>query len=126
MATNRSIIQGRLCSDPELRRTKTGTAVCSVTVAWSEKYKETERQLFLECVAWSGLAEFLAKHFRKGQELVVEGFLTTRKWEDNQGQKRSSTECILEKVHFCGPKQQQDPFAGEGVLVDDPDSDLPF
>lgn len=127
MAINRVVLQGRLCADPELRRTQTGTPVCSVTVAWSEKYKETERQLFMDCVAWSGLAEFLSKHFRKGQELAVEGFLTTRKWEDKQGQKRSSTECILDKVHFCGPKVQQgDPFAGEGVLVDVGDDDLPF
>lgn len=122
---NRVVLQGRLVSEPELRRTQTGTPVCSVTVAWSEKYKETERQLFMDCVAWSGLAEFLSKHFRKGQELAVEGFLTTRKWEDKQGQKRSSTECILDKVHFCGPKVQADPFAGEGVLVD-VDEDLPF
>lgn len=122
---NRTIIQGRLTDTPELRRTQTGTPVCSVTVAWSEKYKEVDRQLFMDCVAWNGLAEFLAKHFRKGQELVVEGFLTTRKWEDKQGQKRSTTECILDKVHFCGPKQQADPFAGDFVEVDTGD-DLPF
>ena len=126
MALNNFALQGRLTADPELRRTQEGVPVCSVTVAWSKKYRETERKLFIDCVAWNGLAEFLAKNFRKGQELTLKGSLATREWEDRQGQKRRSIECTLEEVHFCGPKQQQaDPFAGEGVLVD-ADEDLPF
>ena len=54
---NRTILQGRLCSDPELRRTNSGTAVCSFRVAWSEKVKDRETKLFLSCVAWQSTAE---------------------------------------------------------------------
>lgn len=129
MALNNFAMQGRLTADPELRRTTDGTPVCSVTVAWSRKYSRSERKLFIDCVAWNGLAEFLAKNFRKGQELTLKGQLETRYWEDKQGQKRSNIECTLEEVHFCGPKQEQ-PMPvredGEFHVVNDGDDDLPF
>ena len=63
---NNMVIQGRMVRDAELRRTNNGTAVASFTLAWSEKFKDTERKLFLPCVAWSTHAEFVCKHFPKG------------------------------------------------------------
>ena len=51
---NHMTLQGRLCADPELRNTQSGVSVCSFRVAWSEKYKETETKLFLNCTAWRG------------------------------------------------------------------------
>ena len=86
---NRMILQGRLCSDPELRRTNSGTAVCSFRVAWSEKVKDRETKLFLSCVAWKSTAEMICKHFAKGKEIVVEGKLSSREYEDNSGNKRT-------------------------------------
>ena len=102
---NRMILQGRLVADPEFRTTQSGAAVCSFRVAWSEKYKETETKLFLSCTAWRRTGEMIAKHFVKGQEIAVEGRLSARDWTDKEGNNRQSIEMTVDRVHFCGPKQ---------------------
>jgi len=79
---NHTVVQGRLVADPELRTTQSGTSVCSFRVAWSEKYKETETKLFLSCTAWRGTGEMIAKYFSKGKEILVEGKLSTKSWDD--------------------------------------------
>lgn len=101
---NHLSLQGRLVADPELRTTQSGVSVCSFRVAWSEKYKENETRLFLSCTAWRGIGELVSTHFCKGKEIVVEGKLTTRVWEDRDGNRRQSDELVVERVHFCGPK----------------------
>ena len=129
---NRMILQGRLCADPELRRTNSGTAVCSFRVAWSETIKDRETKLFLNCVAWQGTAELICKHFRKGKELAVEGKLSTREYDDRDGNRRSVTEMTVDRVHFCGKNEdaQGVPPRTDGtsqfVEMDEDDSDLPF
>ena len=102
---NKTVIQGRLTRTPELRYTNTGTPVTSFTVAWSEKYGDKERKLFLPCVAWKHTAEFAAKYFDKGSELVAEGRLTSRKWQDNNGNNRETVELVVDELHFCGAKR---------------------
>jgi single-strand DNA-binding protein len=101
---NQFVLQGRLTRDPELRTTQSGTSVCSFTVAWSEKYKETETQLFMDCSAWRGTGEMVSKYFTKGKEILVEGKLRTDKWKDKDGNDRTSIKMTVERVHFCGPK----------------------
>lgn len=129
---NRMILQGRLCADPEMRRTQNGTAVCSFRVAWSETIKDRETKLFLNCVAWQGSAEMICKYFRKGKELAVEGRLATREYQDKNGNDRSVTEMTVDRVHFCGKKEdaQGMPTRTDGksqfVEMDEDDSDLPF
>ena len=129
---NRMILQGRLCADPEMRRTKNGTAVCSFRVAWSETIKDRETKLFLNCVAWQGTAEMICKYFRKGKELAVEGRLSTREYDDRDGNRRSVTEMTVDRVHFCGKNEdaQGMPPRTDGksqfVEMDEDDSDLPF
>ena len=114
---NHMTLQGRLVREPELRNTASGASVCSFTVAWSEKYRENETKLFLPCTAWRSGGEMVAKYFHKGQEIVVEGKLSTREWTDRNGNKRSTNEMTVDRVHFCGPKQS------EGGNV--PESELP-
>ena len=133
MSDNRTISQGRLVRDPELRRTQSGTAVASFTVAWSEKHKETERKLFLPCVAWKNSAEFVANYFSKGSELVVEGSLTSRQWQDKTGNNRETVELAVDRLHFCGPKRDSQPTAytrGHSAAADysvmEDDGGLPF
>lgn len=134
MSVNKTIIQGRLVRDPELRRTQSGTAVASFTVAWSEKYKETERKLFLPCVAWKSSAEFVSNYFSKGSEIIVEGSLTSRQWQDKNGNNRETVELVADRLHFCGSKKDSQPYnAGPSAqaeadyaAMDDDDSDLPF
>lgn len=129
---NRTILQGRLCADPEMRRTNNGTAVCSFRVAWSETVKDRETKLFLNCVAWQGTAEMICKYFRKGKELAVEGRLSTREYDDRDGNRRSVTEMTVDRVHFCGKNEDGHgmPPRTDGqsqfVEMDADDSDLPF
>lgn len=127
---NHTSIQGRLVRDPELRYTQSQTPVCSFTVAWSEKIKDVETKLFLNCVAWRGTAELVSNYWRKGQEIVVEGKLATRQWQDKEGNNRSSTELTVQNVHFCGPKES---VKNSGTTTNDQafsgiadDDDLPF
>ena len=70
---NNTAVQGRLVRDPELKQTAGGIDVCKFTVAWSEKYKETEKNLFLDCTAFEGSTKMVANYFKKGKEIVVEG-----------------------------------------------------
>ena len=129
---NRTILQGRLCADPEMRRTNNGTAVCSFRVAWSETIKERETKLFLNCVAWQGTAEMICKSFRKGKELAVEGKLSTREYKDKNGNDRSVTEMTVDRVHFCGKNEDaqgmlpRTDIKSQLVELDEDDSDLPF
>ena len=99
---NKVTVQGRFTADPELQD-KGGFSLCEFTVAWSDKYKDREDKCFLRCKAWRGMAEFVSKYFKKGQECVVEGKLLTEQWEKD-GQKQSRTICNVDKVHLCGSK----------------------
>jgi len=127
---NTTIIQGRLTRDPELRATNTGKSVTSFTVAWSEKYGESEQKLFLPCVAWGTQAEFVSRYFAKGQEIIVDGRLTSRKWQDKDGNNRETTELIANRIHFCGSKQSNSEKVSADVEDDftpfDDGEDLPF
>lgn len=129
---NRTILQGRLCADPEMRRTQNGTAVCSFRVAWSETVKDRETKLFLNCVAWQGTAEMICKYFRKGKELAVEGRLSTREYDDRDGNRRSVTEMTVDRVHFCGKNEDahgtfpRTDVKSQFAELDEDDSDLPF
>lgn len=104
---NKTVIQGRMVRDVELRRTNGGTAVASFTLAWSEKYKDNERKLFLPCVAWGNNAEFASKWFPKGAEVVADGYLSSRQWQDKNGNNRETIELTVERMHFCGTKSDR-------------------
>lgn len=112
---NRTIVQGRLVADPELRATQSDISVCNFTLAWSEKYKEVEKKCFLRCVAWRSTAEFVSKWFSKGQEIVVSGKLISRDFTDLNGVKRNVIECEVEEVHFCGNKSKNE-TSQDGVV----------
>ena len=130
---NMMCLHGRLVRDPELRRTQSGKAVTSFTVAWSEKYGESETQLFLDCTVWNATAEMMERNFRKGDPILVEGRLQTRKWQDKDGNNRSTTEMLVSRVHFVGQKRDagQNPDAAptyptELEPLDGDDADIPF
>lgn len=130
---NKMILQGRLTADIELRRTQSDVANTEFTIAWSEKYKEVETRCFMRCKAWRQTAEFLDKYFRKGQEILIEGHMVTEEWEKD-GDKKSRTICLIDKVNFCGsksnngssipPKTDADGFAN--IPDDVEDDELPF
>lgn len=101
---NSVILQARLVADPELKYTQSNVANLECTVAWSEKYKETETKLFLRCKAWRHNAEFITRYFRKGQEILIEGHMVTEQWEVD-GEKKSRTICMIDRTNFCGSKR---------------------
>ena len=100
---NHITIMGRLTRDPELRRTGSGVAVASFTVAVDRdrapegQERETD---FIDCVAWRGAGEFVAKYFRKGSMIVVSGRLQIRNWTDKDGNKRRSAEVVADNCYF--------------------------
>ena len=109
---NCAVIMGRLTADPELRTTNNGISVCTISVAVDRNYQREgqERQTdFLTVVAWRQTAEFIAKHFRKGKMIAVQGEIQTRKYEDRNGNKRTAVEIVADNVSFCGSKEQGEP-----------------
>lgn len=132
---NKIILMGRLTRDPELRRTQSGTAVASFTLAVDRDYKpqDGERETdFIDVVTWRGTAEFVFKYFSKGRMAVVEGRLQVRDWTDKDGNKRRSTEVIADSVYFGDSKkvsESETPAETSGEfqeLPDDEKGELPF
>ena len=101
---NHITIMGRLTRDPELRRTGSGVAVASFSVAVDRDFgrnengeKETD---FIDCVAWRNTAEFVSKYATKGRMVVVSGRLQIRSWTDKDGNKRRTAEVVADNVYF--------------------------
>ena len=106
---NRAILMGRLVADPELRNTQSGVPVIQISIAVDRDYtpKGQEKQTdFINIVAWSNTAEFIAKHFEKGQLIALTGSIQTRSYTDSQGNKRSVTEVIADQAYFAGSKKE--------------------
>lgn len=112
--------QGRLAADPELRTTQSGISVTSFRMAVdrSKADESGNRQVdWLNFTAWRNTAEFICKYFSKGSQMVVESHCQTRKYQDKNGEDRIATEFIVDKAHFCGPKQsnRQEPVDDGGT-----------
>jgi single-strand DNA-binding protein len=139
---NSCVLTGRLTADPELRTTPSGISVCRFTIAVDRPYQkagEDRKADFLDVVAWRQNAEFVTKYFRKGSMIAVSGSLQTNKYEDKNGNKRTSYEIVADRTEFCGSKSDNSGSASsantgssfsntsandfEAVVDDD---DLPF
>jgi single-strand DNA-binding protein len=138
---NHIVIMGRLTRDPELRRTGSGIAVTSFTLAVDRDYtgkdggeKETD---FIDCVAWRNTGEFASKYFSKGRMACVSGRLQLRDWTDKDGNKRRNAEVIADNVYFADSKPATEngsagataapaPAAGNFAPIYDDDGELPF
>ena len=109
---NHIVIMGRLTRDPELRRTGSGIAVASFTLAVDRdfgKNENGERETdFIDCVAWRQTGEFVSKYFTKGSMAVVSGRLQIRSWTDKEGNKRRSAEVVADNVYFGESKRNSD------------------
>ena len=134
---NHITIMGRLTRDPELRRTGSGVAVASFTVAVDRDYsgrdggdKKTD---FIDCVAWRQAGEFISKYFSKGRMIVVDGRLEMRDWTDKEGNKHRSTEINVANAYFGDSKRDGDSGsnnytqpAQDFAMIEDDDAQLPF
>lgn len=140
---NHITIMGRLTRDPELRRTGGGIAVASFTLAvdrdFTDKQSGEKETDFIDCVAWRQTGEFVSKYFSKGRMAVVSGRLQVRKWQNNEGENRYSTEVVADNVYFGDSKQdngnQNNGYTGntkaqnapsQFAVIDDEDAKLPF
>ena len=113
---NKIILMGRLTRDPELRRTESGTAVCSFSIAVDRDFKSKNGEKetdFIDIVAWRSTAEFVSKYFTKGRMAVVEGRLQIRDWTDKEGGKRRSAEVIADNVYFGDSRPNQNSQNGQ-------------
>ena len=132
---NKIFLMGRLTRDPELRRTGSGVAVTSFTVAVDRDFSKDNEVDFIDCVAWRQAGEFVSKHFSKGSMIVVSGRLQIRNWTDKDGNKRRTAEVNADNVYFGEPKKadvgnkfeaakqtQTQDFA----VLDGDDDNLPF
>lgn len=148
---NHIVIMGRLVRDPELRRTASGTAVASFTLAVDRDFASTDggekATDFIDCVAWRQTGEFVSKYFAKGRMAVVSGRLQIRAWTDKDGSKRKSAEIVADNVYFAdskntaggdgnrntgasvasaAPKQYAAPAAGSFAQIEIDEEELPF
>ena len=125
---NKVFLIGNLTRDPELRYTPNGTAVANFSIAVNRKYKETDETSFFDIVYFGKPAEIIAEYMKKGRPILVEGRLQQRRWETDDGQKRSKVEVVGENFQFMGGRDQESdrPSAGGDDPPDFDDSDIPF
>ena len=148
---NHITIMGRFVRDPELRRTGSGIAVASFTLAVDRDFKSSnggDKEVdFIDCVAWRQAGEFVSKYFTRGRMAVVSGRLQIRSWTDKDGNKRRTAEVVADSVYFADSKsenaasgtQQSAPAsygtpaysapsypASDFAMLEDDDAQLPF
>ena len=109
-SVNKAIIVGNLGKDPEVRYTASGEAMCNITVATSENWKDKATGERKELTEWhrisffGKLAEICGQYLKKGSQVYVEGSIRTRKWTDKDGQERYTTEIRGDEMKMLGSK----------------------
>jgi single-strand DNA-binding protein len=157
-SVNKVILVGNLGADPEIRRTQDGRPVANLRVATSDSWRDKATGERREKTEWhrvvifnEGLCRIAEQYLKKGSKVYLEGQLQTRKWQDQQGQDRYSTEIVLQGFNSqltmldragsgadaiepsdfgapgpTGPRERKPAFAGSGGKRDDLDDEIPF
>jgi len=126
---NYIVLQGRLTKDPELRSTQSGTAVCTFTLAVDRDFQSVGNTVdFINCVAWKSTAEFISKWFTKGKQMIVNGRLESRQYDDKDGNKHTVWEVTVANAYFCERKSEPkaDTSTTTFTELSGDDGDLPF
>ena len=151
---NKVILVGNLGRDPEMKYTASGAAIANITVATSESWNDkqtnekVEKTEWHRVVAFQRLAEIMGEYLKKGSQVYIEGKLQTRKWQDQNGQDRYTTEVVANDMKMLGsrggdagarpqgggcggfrnnpPAQQEKAPAQTGTNNDFDDDDIPF
>ncbi len=138
MSVNKVILIGNLGKDPEVRYTQSGTAVTNFTMATSRSFKKDGEKVdeteWHRVVAFGRTAEVCGEYLNKGKQVYVEGRIQTREWEDKEGNRRWTTEIIIERMQMLGTRAEraveqpppitEDPF--DKTPDDVRDDDVPF
>lgn len=131
---NKVILTGYIASDIELKTTNQGTSVTSFRLAVKRPKTKNDTTDFLTIVAWRSTAEFISKYFHKGSGIEVYGIITTRKWQDKDGNNRYATEIVAEGVDFGKHSTEDGNHGGDGSYqasqqfseIEEDDGELPF
>ena len=134
MGLNKIFLQGNLVKDPEARTTVNGVNVTTFKIAVGRRFAKPEDEVradFFDCVAWRGLADFVANNFVKGKPILVVGTLQNRSFTTQDGQKRYITEVVVDECQFCGNKENSAENNKENNFTPNfeelgEDEDLPF
>lgn len=129
MSFNKIIIVGNLGRDPELRYTPQGNAVCSFSVATSEKRRDKGGDMqdittWFRVTLWGKQAETASKYLTKGKPVYIEGRLRTEEWTDRDGNNRQSLEVNATDMQFIGAGGRSEEYAGGGGGASSSDSDF--
>ncbi|MCK4508956.1 MAG: single-stranded DNA-binding protein [Desulfuromonadales bacterium] len=151
MSVNKAILVGNLGKDPELRYTPSGTAVCTFSLATTERFKnkqgeQQDKTEWHNIVVWAGLAEICGKYLTKGKQIYVEGRIQNRSYDDRDGNKRYISEIVVNEMQMLGRagdqgssgsggggggssrpvSQVNEPAGGPAEPPFNPDDDIPF
>ena len=118
---NRVVLKGRVAKDPDVKTTQSGQTFTRLTIAVDRYTKAGEERKadFINCTAWGNTAQFLAKYFTKGKEILAEGRIQTGSYKGQDGKTVYTTDVILDRVEFCGS-------AGAKKEQADNDEEVPF
>ena len=107
---NRTLLIGRLTSDPELKHTNSGTAYCKFSIAVNNSYtsngEKKEEVSYINCITWSKGAEILNQYAKKGKQLSIDGKMKQNRYEDGEGKKRSNIEITVDSFQLLGGKSE--------------------
>ena len=110
MKKSKITLANSISADPELKQTAGGVSVCSFSIAVNRRFAKADQGQqnvdFINIVTWRQQAEFVSRYFKKGNPILICGQLQTRSWNDNQGQKRYTTEVVAEEVSFVASAAQ--------------------
>jgi single-strand DNA-binding protein len=125
------MVIGHLGRDPEMRYTPSGRPVTTFSVATSRNWKTSDGERrseteWFNIVAWGSLAEICNQYLKKGQQVYIEGRLQTRRWEDDEGQKRSSVEVVAKEMVMLGDRRKSDENDSESEMDHDEEEEFPF
>lgn len=133
---NKVILVGNLCQDPDIRYTQSGTAVATLNIATNRKWKDgdgnkQEEAEFHRVIVWNQTAEFCGNFLTKGMKVYAEGRLQTRKWQDQGGNDRYTTEIIAQTIQNLSPKGGEGGGHGEPPMPNESSyggtgADIPF
>lgn len=130
---NTVALVGRLTSDPELRQLASGTALCSMRIAFNTSQRDgqewVDKANFISVTVWGNHAETCNKYLAKGKRVALQGRLQYREWETDSGATRSTIEIVAERVQFIEPRSDNDSRPAQTQSAPPPpvsDDDIPF
>jgi single-strand DNA-binding protein len=128
---NKAMIIGNLGNDPEIRYTQNQIPVATFSVASTERWKDSdgnrqERTEWHRVVAWRRLAEVCGEHLSKGNKVFIEGKMQTRKWEDQNGVIRYTTEIVARELEMLGGRQDSAGAPPHSEMEPPMPDDVPF